>query len=103
MAGTGIPSFLGTQKPLWKRNTEQIWRDEFSTCCDVLTYFPVAIESIRFSSVGDDTTYGINDTIVIRLKSSAHQLIEHGVPWNVTKYQIDDWFQATSETSVEHV
>ncbi len=100
MAGTGIPPFLGQPKPLWKRHTQQIWRDEFSTCCDVLTYFPVAIESIRFSSVGDDTTYGINDTIVIRLKSSAHQLIEHGVPWNVTKYQIDDWFQATSETSL---
>eukprot|EP00943_MAST-04B_sp_MAST-4B-sp1_P001486 g1486.t1 len=104
MASAGIPNFMysaGTsQLHLWKYQATNMWREDFATCCDVITYFPVGLSSIKFVSAGTDISYGANDTIIITLEESASQVEERQMPWKVNKKQIDEWFQATAETSV---
>ena len=103
LAGTGVPAFMyggGTQqKPLWKYMVGDVYRPEFKTCCDVISYFPIRISSLTFVPSGTDTVYGNGDEIVIRFANSAQQVVEHGLPWKVSKEKIDEWLQATAETS----
>ena len=103
LAGTGIPPFMygggSQQKPLWKYMESNLYRENFKTCCDVITYFPVHISSLTFVPSGTDTVYGDEDKIVIRFAKSAQQVVEHGMPWKVSKTDIDKWLQATAETS----
>ena len=103
LAGTGIPPFMygggSQQKPLWKYMESNLYRENFKTCCDVITYFPVHIDSLTFVPSGTDTVYGDEDKIVIRFAKSAQQAVEHGMPWKVSKTDIDKWLQATAETS----
>ena len=78
------------QKPLWKYMESNLYRENFKTCCDVITYFPVHIESLTFVPSGTDTVYGDEDKIVIRFAKSAQQVVEHGMPWKVSKTDIDE-------------
>ena len=60
LAGTGIPTFMygGQQKPLWKYSNSDLYRENFKTCCDVISYFPTHIDSLTFVPSGADTVYG---------------------------------------------
>jgi len=91
-----IPTGTGSTRPLWKMDNGKVYREEFFTCCNIPTYFPVEIERMAFSSKGDDTRFGINDTITLYFRRPAHQALNVGVfPYRVSQAQISDWIQAT--------
>ena len=58
LAVTGFKKFAfagGSTRPLWKRENKKVYRDEFASCCDIPTYFPVQFKRLSMFSYGDDT------------------------------------------------
>ena len=91
-----IPTGTGSTRPLWKMDNGKVYREEFFKCCNIPTYFPVEFERMTFSPNGDDTRFGINDTITLHFRRAVHQALHLSVfPHRVSQEQISDWIEAT--------